>query len=63
MKDFLIALALVLVIEGIVCAAFPSHLRNAMRLATELGDSMMRKVGLACATIGVILVGVFRHWF
>ncbi len=63
MKDFLTAVALLLVIEGIVCAAFPSHLRNAMKLAIELGDSVMRKAGLVCASFGVILVGIFRHWF
>ncbi len=62
MRDFLTALGLVLVIEGILCAGFPGRLRDAMRLATELGDGMMRRLGLGCAVIGVTVVAIVRHW-
>jgi uncharacterized protein len=63
MRDFLTAVALVFVIEGIMCAAFPSRLKESARLIIELTDALMRRVGLACATGGVILVALVRYWF
>jgi uncharacterized protein len=63
MRDFLTAVALVFVIEGIMCAAFPSRLKESARLIIELTDALMRRVGLACAIGGVILVALVRYWF
>ena len=62
MRDFLTALGLLLVIEGIVCAALPGRLRNAMKLASELGDSVMRRTVLICAVAGVVVVWAGRHF-
>ncbi len=63
MKDFLTALGLVFVIEGILCAGFPGRLRDAMRLATEMGDGIMRRIGLACAIAGVAVVALVRYFY
>ncbi len=63
MRDFLTAVALVFVIEGIMCAVFPSRLKESARLLLELTDAVMRRVGLACASAGVVLVALVRHWF
>ncbi len=62
MRDFLTALGLVLVIEGILCAGFPGRLRQAMQLATEMGDNGMRRIGLVCLVLGVIMVWAVRRW-
>ena len=62
MRDFLTALGLVLAIEGILCAGFPGRLRKAMLLATEVGDGIMRRVGLACLVAGVIVVWAVRRF-
>lgn len=61
MRDFLTALGLVFVIEGILCAGFPGRLRKAMQLATEMGDGGMRRIGLACLVFGVLVVWVVRR--
>jgi uncharacterized protein len=54
MEDFLAALALLLVIEGLLFAAFPNATRRAMLEAAETPDSLVRKIGIGSAVIGVI---------
>ncbi|MBY0613532.1 MAG: DUF2065 domain-containing protein [Beijerinckiaceae bacterium] len=62
MRDFLTALGLVFVIEGIICAGFPGRLRKAMELATEMGDGGMRRIGLSCLVLGVVMVWAVRRF-
>ena len=62
MRDFLTALGLVLVIEGIICAGFPGRLRKAMQAATEMGDGGMRRIGLVCLVLGVVTVWAVRRF-
>jgi uncharacterized protein len=61
MEDFLAALALLFVIEGLLFAAFPDATRRAMLEAAHTPDSTVRKVGLACAVFGVVALYVIRH--
>lgn len=61
MKDFLAALGLVLVIEGILFAVAPSFARDAMRAAAETPPERMRLVGLVSAVAGVALVWLVRR--
>ncbi|WP_020594338.1 DUF2065 domain-containing protein [Kiloniella laminariae] len=58
MTDFLTALALVLVIEGIFLALFPHRVRQVLTLLDEMPPENLRRGGLICAVIGVGLV-----WF
>jgi uncharacterized protein len=51
MEDFLAALALLLVIEGLLFAAFPN--------ATP--DNMVRKIGLISAGVGIISLYAVRR--
>jgi hypothetical protein len=60
MSDFLVALGLVFVIEGIVFAAFPESAKRAVTAVLETPDSMLRIVGLASAVLGLLLVWVIR---
>ncbi|ESY75975.1 DUF2065 domain-containing protein [Mesorhizobium sp. M1050] len=60
MQDFLAAIGLVLVIEGLVYGGFPGLAR---RLATEvlsLPENALRIAGLAAIAIGVGIVWLVR---
>jgi len=56
MSDFLVALGLVLAIEGILFAAFPFGTKRAMAAAIETPENRLRIVGLVSALIGVLIV-------
>ena len=60
MADFLVALGLVFVIEGMVFAAFPGPARRAMTSVMETPDTVLRVVGVGSAIAGVILVWLVR---
>lgn len=60
MQDLLTALALMLVIEGVLYAAFPSGMRRALEAAMVMPDAKLRTVGLLAAAIGVAAVWLIR---
>lgn len=60
-RDFLIGIGMVFVIEGLLFAAFPNMMRNAMRNALESPETLLRALGLAMAVLGVVLIGVIRY--
>ena len=57
MSDFLVALGLVFVIEGIVFAAFPEAAKRPTANVLETPDAALRLVGIASAVLGVLLSG------
>ncbi len=60
MIDFLAALGLVFVIEGLCFAAFPTHAKKAMQSVVETPETTLRAVGIGSALIGLILVWMVR---
>jgi uncharacterized protein YjeT (DUF2065 family) len=60
MTDFLAALGLVFVIEGLVFAAFPAHAKRAMQSVLDTPDASLRIIGIGSAVIGLILVWLVR---
>ena len=60
MSDFIVALGLVFVIEGIVFAALPGPAKRALNSVMETPDNALRLVGLLSAVIGVIVVWLVR---
>ena len=60
MADFVAALGLVLVIEGLVFAAFPAASKRAMALMLETPESQLRAVGVVSAVLGVLVVWLAR---
>ena len=60
MLDFLVAIGLVFVIEGIVFAASPGMAKRAMAHVVETPDNMLRLIGIVCAVVGVLLVWLVR---
>jgi hypothetical protein len=60
MEDFLAALGLVFVIEGLLFAAFPVQAKRAMASVVATPEAMLRIIGIGSAVIGVILVWLVR---
>jgi uncharacterized protein YjeT (DUF2065 family) len=60
MADFIVALGLVFVIEGLIFAISPSSAKNAMAHVLETTDGPLRVVGIVSAVVGVILVWFVR---
>ncbi len=60
MTDFLTALALVLVIEGLFLAVFPTRLRQMVVMLAELRPENLRTGGLIAAALGVFCVWLLR---
>ena len=60
MSDFLAALGLVFVIEGLVFAAFPGAAKKAMASVLETPDLSLRAIGIGSAIVGLIIVWLVR---
>lgn len=60
LTDLLTALALVLVIEGVVYSLFPDGMKRLMVQVLELSPSDLRIAGLIAATLGVGFVWLLR---
>jgi uncharacterized protein YjeT (DUF2065 family) len=60
MTDFIAAVGLVLVIEGLAFAAFPAATKRAMSVLFETPEMQLRAVGIASAVLGLIVVWAVR---
>jgi len=60
MTDFLAALGLVFVIEGLIFAAFPEAAKRAMKSVLENPDVSLRLIGIGSAIVGLVLVWLVR---
>jgi uncharacterized protein YjeT (DUF2065 family) len=60
MTDFLAALGLVFVIEGLVFAAFPEAAKRAVAAMAETPDQGLRLVGLLSAAFGLVVLWLVR---
>lgn len=63
MPELLLALGLVLVIEGLLYALVPAKLRAMMASMQKLSDDQMRMGGVIAMTIGVAVVWLVRAAF
>jgi len=60
MTDFLAALGLVFVIEGLIFAAFPQAARRAVVRMTQTPDEALRLVGLLSVVLGLMELWLVR---
>jgi len=60
MDDFLAAVGLVFVIEGLVFAAFPGPAKRAIESVLETPDASLRAIGIGSAVVGLVLVWLIR---
>jgi uncharacterized protein len=60
MSEFIVAIGLVLVIEGIVFAGFPAAAKRLAASAMESPEASLRIAGIASAVIGLGLIWLVR---
>ena len=58
MNELVIAIGLLLILEGLLYAIFPSQMKNMLNQIKDLPPSKLRSGGLVFAIIGFIIV-----WF
>ena len=59
-QEFFTAIALLLVIEGILPFLNPRGFRDTMRQIAELDEALLRKLGLMAMLLGLILLYLVR---
>jgi uncharacterized protein YjeT (DUF2065 family) len=60
MRDFIVAIGLVLAIEGLVFAAVPRAAKRLAASALEAPEATLRITGVVCAVLGVLIVWLVR---
>ena len=60
MKEVIIAIGLLLFIEGMLYALFPSKMKNMLKIVEKLPINQLRVSGLIFALIGFIIVWYFK---
>ena len=61
MKELVIAIGLLLFIEGMLYALFPSKMKNMLKIVEKLPVSQLRISGLLFALIGFVIVWYFKR--
>jgi uncharacterized protein len=59
-SDLFAALALAIVLEGLIYAAFPEQMKRALLTLLGTPNSKLRVVALTCAAAGLILLYLIR---
>lgn len=60
-RDLGAALALLLVLEGMLPFINPGALRRALAAMNELSDGQLRIVGLASMLLGLLFLAIVKH--
>ena len=61
MKELIIAIGLLLFIEGMLYALFPSKMKNMLKIVEKLPISQLRISGLLFALIGFIIIWYLKR--
>lgn len=59
-RDLLLAVGLVLAVEGVLYAAFPETMRRTLRAMLQVEPDRMRRAALVFAVLGVALAWLAR---
>ncbi len=60
-KEFIIAIGLILFIEGLICALFPSKIKNMTKLIESMPANNLRILGVVFAIIGFIIIWYIKR--
>jgi len=61
MTEFIIAIGLVLLIEGLLCALFPSKIKNMSKLIEAMSINNLRNIGIVFSIIGFIIIWYIKQ--
>ena len=61
MKELVIAIGLLLFIEGMLYALFPSKMKNMLKTIEKLPVTQLRVGGLVFALIGFVIIWYFKR--
>ena len=61
MKELIIAIGLLIFIEGMLYALFPSKMKNMLKVIEKFPVSQLRIGGLLFALIGFVIVWYFKR--
>ena len=56
MKELIIAFGLLLFVEGLLCALFPSKMKTMLKKLELLKDNQLRSGGLIFAVLGFVII-------
>jgi uncharacterized protein YjeT (DUF2065 family) len=60
MSEFIVALGLVFVIEGLVFAAMPGPAKRALAAIVDSPEQFLRIVGISSAVAGLVIIWLVR---
>lgn len=60
MTEIIVAIGLVLVIEGLLYALFPASMKKMMTVALKQPEAGLRQAGLIAAAIGVAIIYLIK---
>ena len=60
-KEFIIAIGLILFIEGLICALFPSKIKNMSKLIEAMPTNNLRFLGVVFTIIGFIIIWYIKR--
>mgnify|MGYP001425324283 CR=1 FL=1 len=55
-----VAFGLLIFLEGILCALFPSKIKNMMIALSNINETKLRTFGLLFAVIGFVIIWYFK---
>ena len=61
MKDFITALGLLLFIEGLFFAIFPTRIKNILKLIDQIPEKKLRSMGFFFLVLGFLIVWYIKH--
>jgi len=61
MKELIVAIGLLLFIEGMLYALFPSKMKNMLKVIEKIDINQLRIGGLIFAIIGFVIVWYFKR--
>jgi uncharacterized protein YjeT (DUF2065 family) len=59
-QELIVAIALVLVIEGITLALSPASFRRGLLMIAQMEDRILRRIGLAAMFCGALLIYLIK---
>ena len=60
-KEFIIAIGLIFFIEGLICALFPSKIKNMTKLIEAMPANNLRILGVVFTVIGFIIIWYIKR--